>query len=320
MAKRAVLIAGPTASGKSGFAMALAKRVNGVIVNADSMQVYDGLRILTARPTPDDEHALPHRLYGHVAPDTRYSVGAWLRDIAPVLQNIAERSMVPIIVGGTGLYFKALTEGIAETPQISERDHADFVTRHAALTTPQLQDRLVAVDRASADRIERNDRQRTLRALMVLELTGQSLSDWQRHASQNAILPLHHTIYKVLMPSNRAWLYERIEARFGAMLEAGGEQEALALLQRGLPPQLPVMNAISIPHYAAYIRLGTTADRDTVIEKSVRDTRRYAKRQMTWFRNQMANWPRLDPMQWAEDSDKMLKDLHQITQELEKQA
>ena len=120
--------------------MALAKRVNGVIVNADSMQVYDGLRILTARPTPDDEHALPHRLYGHVAPDTRYSVGAWLRDIAPVLQDIAERSMVPIIVGGTGLYFKALTEGIAETPQISERDHADFVTRHAALTTPQLQD------------------------------------------------------------------------------------------------------------------------------------------------------------------------------------
>ncbi len=320
MTKRAVLIAGPTASGKSGFAMALAKRVNGVIVNADSMQVYDGLRILTARPTPQDERTLPHRLYGHVAPDTRYSVGAWLRDIAPVLEDIATRNMVPIIIGGTGLYFKALTEGIAETPQISECEHVDFIARHAALTTPQLQDRLVAADRAAADRIERNDRQRTLRALMILELTGQSLSDWQLRASQTAILPLHHTIYRVLMPSDRAWLYERIEERFGTMLDAGGEQEALALLQRGLAPQLPVMNAISIPHYAAYIRQGVIGERDAVIEKSVRDTRRYAKRQMTWFRNQMANWPRLDPMQWADDSDKMLKDLDQIAQDLEKQA
>lgn len=320
MTKRAVLIAGPTASGKSGFAMALANRVNGVIVNADSMQVYDGLRILTARPTPEDEQALPHRLYGHVAPDIRYSVGAWLRDIAPVLQDIAAHDRVPIIVGGTGLYFKALTEGIAKTPQISERDHAGFVARHAELTTQELQDRLIAADRAAAERIERNDRQRTLRALMVLELTGQRLSDWQRSAGQTALLPLRHTIHRVLMPSDRTWLYERIEKRFGAMLEAGGEQEAQALLRRGLPPQLPVMNAISIPHYAAYLRRDAAAGHGAVIEKSVRDTRRYAKRQMTWFRNQMPDWPRLDPVLWARDSDKMLKDLRQITQDLEKQA
>lgn len=320
MTKRAVLIAGPTASGKSGFAMELAKQFDGVIVNADSMQVYDGLRILTARPSLEDEQALPHRLYGHVASDTRYSVGGWLRDISPTLQDIWSQNQLPILVGGTGLYFKALTEGIAETPHISESEHAAFVADHANIDIQDLQDRLARLDPVSANKIERNDRQRTLRALMVLEQTGQSLSDWQRSAAQQALLPLEQTVHRVLMPADRAWLYARIETRFLAMLDQGGEAEALTLLQKNLAGGLPVMNAISLPHYAAHMKDPETIDRAEVVEKSVRDTRRYAKRQMTWFRNQMKDWPRLDPMDWVNDADKMLKDLQQIAQELEKQA
>jgi len=320
LTNRAVLIAGPTASGKSGFAMALAKQLGGVIVNADSMQVYDGLRILTARPSLDDEQALPHRLYGHVAPDTRYSVGGWLRDVAPVLEDIWSSGQVPILVGGTGLYFKALIQGIAETPHISEAEHAAFVADHADIDVQDLQAQLALVDPASANRIERNDRQRTLRALMILDHTGRPLSDWQRSAMQSALLPLEQTVHRVLMPADRAWLYARIEKRFLAMLDEGGEAEALALLQRDLSPGLPVMSAISLPHYAACLGSPEAPDRLSIVEKSVRDTRRYAKRQMTWFRNQMADWPRLDPMQWIKNDDKMLKDLQQIAQELEKQA
>ncbi len=320
MTNRAVLIAGPTASGKSGFAMALAKPLGGVIVNADSMQVYDGLRILTARPSPDDEQALPHRLYGHVAPETRYSVGGWLRDVAPVLDDIWSNGQLPILVGGTGLYFKALTQGIAETPHISEAEHAAFVADHADIDVQDLQAQLALVDPISSNRIERNDRQRTLRALMILDHTGRTLSDWQRSAMQNALLPLDQTVHRVLMPADRAWLYARIEKRFLTMLDEGGEAEAMSLLQRGLAPGLPVMSAISLPHYAASLDSPEGPDRASIVEKSVRDTRRYAKRQMTWFRNQMADWPRLDPMQWIKNDDKMLKDLQQIAQELEKRA
>lgn len=320
MTKRAVLIAGPTASGKSGFAMALAKQLDGVIVNADSMQVYDGLRILTARPTLEDEQMLPHRLYGHIAPDTRYSVGGWLRDISSTLQDVWSNRQVPILVGGTGLYFKALTEGIAETPPISEEEHAAFVSEHAEIDIRDLQNSLAELDPISAGKIERNDRQRTLRALMVLRNTGQSLSDWQRNAEQKALLPLTQTVHRILMPADRAWLYERIERRFLVMLDEGGEAEALDLLHKNLADGLPVMNAISLPHYAARMKDPDSIDRAGVVDKSVRDTRRYAKRQMTWFRNQMADWPRLDPMEWVKDDDKMLKDLQQIAQELEKQA
>lgn len=320
MTKRAVLIAGPTASGKSGFAMALARQIDGVIVNADSMQVYDGLRILTARPSAEDEDLLPHRLYGHVPPEMRYSVGRWLRDVSPVLDAIWQAGQQPIIVGGTGLYFKALTEGIAETPHISEAEHAAFVAEHAEIDIEDLQDQLAALDPVSANRIERNDRQRTLRALMILHRTGQTLSDWQNTARDNAILPLEDTVHRVLMPADRNWLYERIETRFLAMLNEGGEAEALSLLDRGLSGSLPVMSAISLPHYARFLKEQDGFERADIVEKSVRDTRRYAKRQLTWFRNQMAGWPRLDPMAWVGNEAKMLKDLQLIAQELEKQA
>ncbi|MBL4647009.1 MAG: tRNA (adenosine(37)-N6)-dimethylallyltransferase MiaA, partial [Rhizobiales bacterium] len=318
--KSAVLIAGPTASGESGFAMALAKSINGVIVNADSMQVYDGLQVLTARPSVEDEASLPHRLYGHVPADIRYSVGAWLRDVEPVLAQIWADNKCPIIVGGTGLYFRALTEGLAETPEISPKNHESFIAQHSDMTSSQLHDILSIQDAEAAQKLETNDRQRILRALMVLELTGQSLSDWQRRGNSNAILPLEQTVYRVFIPADRTWLYERIENRFLAMLQNGGEAEARALLERQLPQKLPVMNAIGMPWFHALHIANSISDHDYAVEKSIRDTRRYAKRQLTWFRNQMADWPSLDPQQWEADSAKMQTDLAQIITELDNQA
>ncbi|MEP0519759.1 MAG: tRNA (adenosine(37)-N6)-dimethylallyltransferase MiaA [Hyphomicrobiales bacterium] len=321
MTKRAVLIAGPTASGKSGFAMSLAKKINGAIINADSMQVYDGLRVLTARPSTSDEESLPHHLYGHVAPTTRYSVGEWLRAVERILPKIEKVGQIPIFVGGTGLYFKALTEGLSALPEFPPEQFNNFVANHADQSIQTLQEKLFSSDPSAATRIERGDRQRTLRALMVLELTGQSLSSWQRHAAANSILPVQQTIRIVLMPSDRAWLYQRIDKRFLQMVhDEGGAAEAHDLLSQKISQDLPLMKAIGVPHFYERSVPITATEFEEVISLSQRDTRRYAKRQMTWFRNQMGDWPRLDPMSWQDAPDKMLKDLDQIAQELEKQG
>lgn len=321
MKKRAVLIAGPTASGKSSFAIALANKINGAIVNADSMQVYEGLRILTARPSPSEEDRVPHHLYGHVPATRRYSVGGWLRDVQTVLPKIENAGRTPIFVGGTGLYFKALTEGLATLPEFTAEQFDNFIAKLADQTTQALQDRLLLEDPTSAARIERGDRQRTLRALMVLELTGQSLAEWQLQAKANALLPLENCVPLVLMPQDRAWLYKRIDVRFSQMVhEEGGATEAQTLLAREIPKDLPLMRAIGMPHFCELAEGKVGTDMATLISLSQRDTRRYAKRQMTWFRNQMDHWPRLDPMAWQTTPDKMLKDLDQIAQELEKQG
>lgn len=324
MKKRAVLIAGPTASGKSGFAMALAKMINGVIINTDSMQVYEGLQVLTARPTQADEAEVPHYLYGHVPASTRYSVGAWLRDVAEMLPKIEAAGKTPLFVGGTGLYFKALTEGLAALPEFTPEQFQSFVANLQDEDTASLQEKLASVDPQSAARIERGDRQRTLRALMVLELSGQSLSQWQQQAEANCLLPLEQCLPIVLMPKDRAWLYQRIDKRFNQMvLDEGGAEEADTLLARDISTDLPLMRAIGMPHFYAQRNADEPENRpdiDQIISLSQRDTRRYAKRQMTWFRNQMDHWPRLDPMSWQDSPDKMLKDLTQIAQELEKQG
>lgn len=321
MNKRAVLIAGPTASGKSGFAIELAKKINGQIINADSMQVYEGLQVLTARPSPKEEEIVPHQLYGHVPATTRYSVGSWLRDVKALLPTIEKTGQIPIFVGGTGLYFKALTEGLAELPEFTPEQFNDFIGNLADLSTQTLQEKLHHADPVSAGRIEHGDRQRTLRALMVLELTGQSLSKWQHQAQSKALLPLNVSLPTVLMPQNRVWLYNRIDTRFAQMVnEDGGTAEAHALLARDIPPDLPLMRAIGMPHFYDLAAGKPDVDMDHVISLSQRDTRRYAKRQMTWFRNQMDHWPKLDPMIWEQHPDKMLKDLDQIAQELEKQG
>lgn len=320
--KSAVLIAGPTASGKSGFAMKLAEAVNGVIVNADSMQVYDGLHILTARPSAEDEAATPHRLYGHVPSNMRYSVGAWLRDVEPVLHDIWESEQVPILVGGTGLYFKALTEGLAQLPEIPAAEQDAFMAENADISSYDLHARLFQQDSETASKLERTDRQRILRALMVVERTGQGLSTWQKDNQSKSILPLDRTAHRVLMPGDREWLYERIETRFHQMMEGGGAKEArdLVLGEPWLDVSLPIMGAISIPHYVQLLREQHYPVHEEVVGKSIRDTRRYAKRQLTWFRNQMGGWPRLDPQAWEANPRNMQQDLDALVQEVQNGA
>lgn len=288
----AILIAGPTASGKSKAAIALARTHGGVIVNADSMQVYRELRILSARPSAADEAEAPHRLYGHVPAATRYSVGHWLADVALVLQDIRREGLTPIFVGGTGLYFKALTEGLATIPPIPDavrdRLHADAQGLDAAA----LHDRLAARDPDTAAGIRPSDRARILRALEVLGTTGRPLADWRRGAASRPLVDAAAATRLVLDPP-RPWLHQRIADRAERMVGAGAIAEAETIGRLGLSPEMPAMKAIGVRQF-----LDERSGRLTLAEAIASlktETRRYAKRQVTWFRHQMADWPRQVP-------------------------
>ena len=294
-AARAVLIAGPTASGKSALALALAEEVERAgrrlwIVNADSMQVYDALRILTARPSLDDEARFAHRLYGRVPAETRYSVGAWLRDVSPVLNEAQAAQALPILVGGTGLYFKALTEGLAAIPDVPAEIRAAWRERAEREGAGPLHALLVERDPVSAATIRAADTQRITRALAVLDATGQALSVWKTARHTPPLLDIGKTARFVIEP-DRAALYRRIDARFDNMIAEGALAEVEALAERNLDPSLPAMKALGVREFRAALRgeITTTA----AVERAKMETRRYAKRQSTWFRNQMPDWPRL---------------------------
>lgn len=272
-----VLIAGPTASGKTALALEIAARQGGRIVNADALQVYDGWRVLTARPSPEEEAAAPHALFGHVPFDADYSTGAWLRDVLPLL-GAGPR---PIIVGGTGLYFTALTEGLAEIPATPPdiRAEADALDPAEMLATLDREDPVIAT------RIDRNNPMRVQRAWEVLRATGRPLSAWQADTPPPA-LPLS-AVQPLLLDADRDWLAGRIARRFDLMLEGGALEEARALA--------PVWHrakgaakAIGGPDLIAVIRGETTLD--TAREAAVIATRQYAKRQRTWFRARMRDW------------------------------
>lgn len=289
--KRAILIAGPTASGKSALAISLAERVGGVVVNADSMQLYKDLRIVTARPSEEEEQLVPHRLYGVLSASEPFSTGAWLRLMDQELQAIWNVGQVPVLVGGTGLYFKALTEGFADLPDIPEAIRAEARELAAAGGIEALKAALTqAGDEDAATAL--NDPQRLARALEVRVATGRSLADWQSGQQADALLDLEQCLPLVLAPP-RPWLHERIERRAGLMLAREGLAEVAALLAQNLPWTLPAMRAIGVKEISAFHRgeadLVETAYRLTVA------TRQYAKRQETWFRNQMACWQRIDP-------------------------
>jgi len=283
---RAVLIAGPTASGKSALALNLAERLGGVIVNADSMQVYRDLRIITARPSPADEARVPHRLYGHVDAAENYSVGRWCADASTALTAIWNEGRLPILTGGTGLYFKALTQGLSAVPPTPPEIRAAVRARIDAEGAAALHAELAQRDPAVAARITPGDKTRIGRALEVLEASGRSLADWHR-AGMPARLDWERAVCVFLTPE-RAELYRRIEARFDAMLGAGALDEVRALGARRLDPLLPAMKAHGVPwlrrHLAGEIGLPEAA------EGAKMDTRRYTKRQATWFRNQMPGW------------------------------
>jgi tRNA dimethylallyltransferase len=286
----AILIAGPTASGKSALAMRLAEKLDATIVNADSMQVYRDLRIITARPTPEEERRVPHRLYGHVDAAINYSTGQWLRDVGGVLDELARQQSTAILVGGTGLYFKALTAGLAAVPPIPPDVRAQVRERLQREGAPALHAELVRLDPTAAQRITVNDRSRISRALEVVLATGRPLSDWHREGLPPLIEAKRAA--KVFITCERKELVRRIEKRFAAMLAAGALEEVRVLSQRRLDPSLPAMKAHGVPWLIRH--LNGKISLDEAAAGGVMDTRRYAKRQLTWFRNQMKDWP------WAE--------------------
>ena len=280
--RRAILIAGPTASGKSALAMRLAAALNGVIVNADSMQVYRDLRILTARPSVEEERDFPHRLFGHVDAAENYSVARWLADAGREIAAIEAEGRLPIFVGGTGLYFRALTEGLSDIPPVPDEVRTKLRAWAEGRDPQEIHARLAEVDPETAARLRPTDPQRNLRALEVYTATGKPLSAF--HASRSgAVLDIASCVAVFLEP-DREVLRQRIDARFDAMMAMGATEEVEALMLRGLDPALPAMRAHGVPGLIRAFRNEISMEEAIAIGKA--DTRRYAKRQHTWFRHQ----------------------------------
>ncbi|PDT05551.1 tRNA (adenosine(37)-N6)-dimethylallyltransferase MiaA [Rhizobium chutanense] len=286
----AILITGPTASGKSALAVELARRHGGAVVNADSMQVYDTLRVLTARPSEEEMQGMPHHLYGHVPAGEAYSTGAWLRDVLGLLPKLRAAGQLPVFVGGTGLYFKALTGGLSDMPEIPEALREELRTRLLVEGPDGLHAELAEADPAMAASLNRQDGQRVVRALEVMKATGRSIADFQGRSGPVVIDAAEAR--KIVVLPERAVLHARINGRFEKMLREGAEDEVRALLALKLPAEAPVMKAIGVSQIAAMLK--GEMSRDQVLEKGAAATRQYAKRQMTWFRNQMdESWERL---------------------------
>lgn len=296
---RAILIAGPTASGKSALALALAERFGGVVVNADASQVYADLRLLSARPSEADEARTPHALYGHVDAAEAYAVGRYLDDVHRVINSLATglepgfqqtdgTGLLPIFVGGTGLYLEALTAGLAAVPAIPHEIRAHWRSFGSA---PELHAELARRDPEMAARLRPTDPQRLIRALEVLDATGRSLASWQEEATRGPLDPAD-TLCIALAP-DRAILRDRIAARLEIMVAEGAIEEAAKLDARGLDPSLPAMKALGVRPFAAHARGEISLDE--ALERTRLDTGRYAKRQSTWFRNRMPGWLQAAP-------------------------
>jgi tRNA dimethylallyltransferase len=287
---RAIVIAGPTASGKSALALALAERLGGAVINADSMQVYRELAILTARPSPADEARLPHALYGFVNAAEGYSAGRYLSDAAACLSSVNAQGRLPIIVGGTGLYLKALFAGLSPVPPADPEVRAYW--RHQAASRPSrdLYAELIARDPRMAARLKPTDPQRIVRALEVVESTGRSLADWQRQPGQ-PVLRCDHTHRLLLLP-NPTRHASAIARRLERMLNVGAVEEVRSLLALGLSDALPIMRAVGVRplalHLAGSLSLSEAAAAATL------ETRQYAKRQQTWFRRNMIAWQAIE--------------------------
>jgi tRNA dimethylallyltransferase len=296
---KAVLIAGPTASGKSALALELAQKTGGIVINTDSMQVYRDLRIITARPTPDEEARVPHRLYGHVDASVNFSAGAWVTDAEKVLAEARAAGRLPIFIGGSGLYFKALTRGLSAVPPVPAEVREAVRARLERDGVEALHAELVRRDPVSAERLKPRDRTRIARALEVVEATGRALPDWHREGLPPLLPPGEFTA--LFLAPERDQLYARIDARFAAMLEAGALEEVAALSARKLDPLLPAMKAHGVPALIRYLSGEIT--REAAAEIGRADTRHYAKRQFTWFRHQLPEFEWVTPAaarEWVE--------------------
>lgn len=282
-----ILLAGPTASGKTGLSIRIAKALDGEIINADSMQVYSDLRILSARPSEAEQAGIPHHLFGVLDASQRASVGWWAEAALEHIQSIRARDKRPVLVGGTGLYFSALVKGLAAMPEISPRTRQS-VDAIAAQGLDALREQAMACDPVATDRIKPADRQRLMRVVEIGLETGRAISEFQ--ADTRPMLSAEDWTGVVIEP-DRAALYARIEARFDQMLEADALDEAATLAARELDPMLPAMKALGVPPLIA-VHKGELAMEEAV-RQAKQDSRRYAKRQMTWLRNQMPDWERV---------------------------
>ena len=301
--KRALLIAGPTASGKSRLALAAARAIDGVIINADSMQIYRDLAVLTARPGPAEMTQAPHRLYGTVDGATAFSVADWVAAATAEIDAAWDAGRVPILVGGTGLYFRALIDGLADVPDIPADVRRQVRARLERDGPAAAHAWLAELDPVMAERLAPGDRQRIGRALEVVLATGASLADYQRSTPAGPLAGPERagalTKYVLVLP--RDALYARVDARLADMLAQGALDEVAALAARRLDPDLPVMKALGVPPLMALLdgRLG----RAEAQAQAQRDTRRYAKRQLTWLRHQFAHWPQAD----AQEHNSLIK-------------
>ena len=295
-----ILIAGPTASGKTALAIQLAQELGGAIINADSMQVYEGLPILSASPTNEERRLVPHHLFNHVNPHDQYNVGDWLAEVQSALVRIEEQGQRAIIVGGTGLYFRALTHGLVEMPEIDpafrqmllqEMDEKGSAALHAALSL---------IDQELAARVHVNDRQRIMRGLEVYRATGKALSAWQKELTAAPILKTDNRI--CLMPS-RQWLYDRCDRRFEQMIEANVLDEVSAFRSRPESATGASAKTLGLAELGAYLDGESTLE--AALERAKMQTRRYAKRQMTWYRNQMIAWECISEQYYYHNIDKI---------------
>jgi tRNA dimethylallyltransferase len=285
------LIAGPTASGKSALALALAERHGGCVINADALQVYGCWRVLTARPGDAELARAPHMLYGHVGCAVRYSVGAWLRDVAEALAEARRRDLRPIVVGGTGLYLSVLTEGLADIPEVA----ADIRARSEALLAAGRLDALLADlardDPATLARIDRGNPMRVQRAWEVLNATGRGLSEWHRTMRPPLVPPA--AAVRLVIDLETASLNKCIEMRFNEMLQHGALDECCRFLAAGHPLDAPSGRALGAAQLVGYLQGEVSLE--AAVADSITATRQFAKRQRTWFRNRMTDWPRSDP-------------------------
>ena len=307
----AILIHGPTASGKTALAIELAKRLGGEVINADSMQVYKDLQVISARPTEEEMEGIQHHLFGHVDAAERYSTGQWLEEARSTIRKIEMKGKRPILVGGTGLYLLALVEGLSSIPPVPEDIRADVRLISDTEGADGLRERLAPLDPETAERLGTGDRQRLARALEVYLATGRTLSSFQDER-QPPVLGSEEWFGIALTPP-RARLYQRIDRRFEGMLMQGAMAEARQLLARDLDPELPAMKAHGIPWLTAFARGEISAE--FAAENAKRDTRRYAKRQFTWIGRQFPFWPRIP----SADLEARVRVVHALYREIDRE-
>lgn len=278
------LIGGPTASGKTALALELARRTRGLIINADAMQVYAGLPLLTAQPTFEEKKICPHKLFEIFDPSERSSVGTWLELAQDAICQAVKMDYTPIVVGGSGLYFRALTEGLADIPPIPEEIRAEAISLYDERGSETFRAALAIMDKESSEKIKPNDKQRLIRAYEVVKYTGKPLQRWQEEMAGHNPLASRFTIHRHLLMPEREVLYALCDARFLRMIENGAIEEVRNFLKRKLDPNLPAMKVLGFREIAAYVRRELSLDE--AVLKAQQFTRNYAKRQMTWFRNQ----------------------------------